>query len=124
MGNHNSVVLGAPCDDLKFKTGVKSEPVPSPGGAKASTFEKIINSPEFKNYLLGHLDSSYFVSSLIQKSDEDAVLLQGIQQFQSLDPEHRAETTASIKQFQKMSSAGVCVSILIVRQRSSYKLFC
>jgi hypothetical protein len=111
MGNQNSLILGSPSEELKFKTGVKADPVPSPAGSKASTFEKLTSSPDFKNYLLSHLHSSYYVSSLINRGEDDTVLLQGIQQFQNLDPEHRASTMASLKQFQKMSSAGVCVSL-------------
>lgn len=113
MGNQNSAVLGTPSQELKFKAGVKSEPVPSPAGALSSTFEKLISSVNFKNYLLSHLDSSYFVSSLIQHGADDAILLQGIRHFQNLDPELRAETVSYIAQFQRLSSAGVCVSCYI-----------
>lgn len=113
MGNQSSYVLGSPSDELKFKSGVKSESVPSPFGPKASTFEKLVSSPEFKNYLLSNLESSYFLSSVVNKSDDESVLLQGIHHFQNLNPDHRAATVASIKQFQRMSTAGICVSILV-----------
>ena len=114
MGNHNSFVIGDPCDELKFKTGAKTDPVPSPGGAASSTFDKLIGMGNFKNYLLGHLDSTYFVSSLVDKSYEEGVLLQGIQHFLSLDPQYRSDTLASIKMFQKLSAAGICVRIFLI----------
>ena len=127
MGNHNSFILGDPSDDLKFKTGAKLDVVPSPGGAASTTYEKLTGLGNFKNYLLGHLDSTYFISSILQHSFDDSTLLQGIQHFMSMDPQYRTDVMTSIKTFQKLSAAGVCVSILffirIISCRYSFFFF-
>ena len=109
MGNNSSCGLGNPSQDMIFKVGVKTDPVPSPSGASVTMFEKLIAHKDFKNDLIENLDSNYFITSLLQNCNDDSALLQGIRHFSNLNTQNRSEILNSLKKFQKMTASGIYV---------------
>ena len=98
--------------DLKWRSGSKTEPVPSNIGG-LTTYEKMMKSSEFKDFLLENLDGNYLISSILTANSVDEnVLLEGISSFNRLDDETRDTMLSGIKSFQTACEAGINVGTL------------
>lgn len=97
-------------DELKWKSGAVADSIPSLGIGKVTTYENLHASAVFKDYLIKHIDSDYLISSIMSSSDDDAILLKGIEKFKNLEPEWIDSLHKLVENFELCTSAGINVS--------------
>lgn len=112
MGNKSSNLL-APCSDLKLKNGDKLEPLPCPMISESTSFDKLFATGSFKDFFLSNMDNTSLINIIVQNSNDDAIVLKGIDYFQSLNPDSADEIASKISKMQNFSVAGINVSKLL-----------
>jgi hypothetical protein len=87
---------------LKLKAGITSD----------TPYEKYMNDNpnSFKEFLYKNLDSDYLVSSVLENSAEDSILLEGIDIFDVVDnSDLKNELLDEISNYNSLTSAGINV---------------
>jgi hypothetical protein len=109
MGNQpaRSSSLGYPNKQLKSKAGDRTDPIPCP--ISKSSYQTLYNDPEFKDYVLQNLNSSFFIQSLLQNSSDETIVMEGIPYFQTSSRERRTEINNDVKKFQDFIISGLQV---------------
>lgn len=77
-------------------------------------YEKLNLSSDFKNFLLSNLDSDYLISSVLHignSTEEDKILLEGINIVNPPDLEKEDEILRQVKIFEDCIAAGVDVML-------------
>ncbi len=98
-------------ESIKWKSGAITESVPATfEHSKATTYELLGLSSEFKEYLVRHLDSDYLITSLLASAEDNNLLLQGIEKFKGVEPELADELQQLMENFEQCISAGIDVS--------------
>ena len=95
---------------LIWKKGNRSDIVPFPGGPSTQSFDKLLTSLDFKDFLYNNLDSEYLVTSIIQDAHNVPVLLQGIQFYRSSSKATRELIESRCSRFCSLSSVGTHIS--------------
>lgn len=109
---NNSLSGLLPSSELKWREGNKTEAIPCPSAKGITTYAKLLERPDFKDFLYKHLDSDILISSLLStNSSEQKVLLEGIQLYQQMEPEKREQALNSISKFQDLVAAGIKIGL-------------
>lgn len=113
MGNaqsHRQHSFLYPPAALAFKSGAKAEGIPSPLAAGRPQFEHLVQNPEFKNYVLSHLDDEALVMSLLQNAASEDAILASIEYFsEGADPQKRDAVRELIQNWKDATTVGMQV---------------
>jgi hypothetical protein len=111
MGNQptRSSSLGYPNKQLKAKNGDRTDPIPCP--IVKSSYQSLYNDPKFKEYVLQNLHSSFFIRSILQNSEDEAIVMEGIPYFLANSRERRTEINNDVKKFQDFIISGLQASL-------------
>jgi hypothetical protein len=108
QGSHNQRT-GYPTQQLKYKVGDKTDPVPCPYAVAKPNYQSIYNDPNFKDYVLRNLNSNPLLRSILQHSSDESIILEGIPYFSSSTREKRTEINNDVKKFQDFILSGLQV---------------
>jgi len=102
-----------PSLNLKFKSGIKQEPIPFKCPPSTS-LDKLFMQADFKIHLYRNLDSSYLLTSFLHLGNDDSFLLEGIDFFKFSDLNTRQEITNELKSFGNMINSGIPVILILL----------
>lgn len=108
MGNTRSFP-GLPSGELKLKSGDRNDHIPYPF-AGTKSYGGIFADIEFKEFVIQNLQSSLLVTSILQNSSDESIIVDGIRYFQYNSPESRKAIIADITKFHQFTSAGIKVT--------------
>lgn len=112
LGHSHCGCVVQPSNELKWKVGNRTEPVPCPNTVNAANFDTLLSQVDFKDYLCRNLDSEYLVSSILDNADDEVILLEGIIFFQNLNTDLRNEVVEQIENFRRVIAAGINVKLM------------
>jgi hypothetical protein len=75
-----------------------------------SSFKSLFRSNEFKTFVVENLSSNTLMSSILQNTEQESLLLAGILYHQSLNRNHKKQLYSEINKFQSFPLAGIHVS--------------
>lgn len=98
--------------EVKWRSGTKTDAVPAPSANGVSSFDRLVKSSAFKDFLCQNIDSSHLISSILSAAIQDEKsLLEGVAIFQGLDSEFRQNILTQVDSFDSVVKAGINVSI-------------
>ena len=101
-----------PSAEVKLREGNKTEAVACPAAKGALTYAKVLERPDFKEYLYRHLDSDELVSSVLtENATDDQVLLLGIHLMQQLSGDKKEQHLEQIAAFDDLVAVGMRVDL-------------
>jgi hypothetical protein len=108
QGSHNHRI-GYPNQQLKYKVGDRTDPIPCPCAVAKPNYQAMYSDPNFKDYILQHLNSNPLIYSILQNSSDESIILDGIPYFSSCHRDKRKEINNDIKKFQDFILSGLQV---------------
>ena len=103
-----------PSSSLKFKSGDINHSIPCPLKFLDVSVYKSLQSKEFKRFFYKNLHSDYFIKILLESSNDDNILLEGIEFFSRIDKDIREAALVKIEEIDSLHIAGFNVVFIIV----------
>lgn len=109
MGNAN--IVGLEESELALRSGNISQRLPQSINAKS--YENLIQTPAFKDFLLSNLDDDFWLSNLLEDPNDTA--LSGFDAFQVTTEEEKQKIHSEIAKMNNCAQAGINVSCIGLR---------
>lgn len=125
MGNQSSSSkrIGYPNQQLKLKVNDKLDPIPCPYAVSKPNYQSLHNDPQFKDFLMENLYSNPFISSILQNSFDESIVMEGIPYFMAINREVRTDYNNDVKKFQDFIISGLQVIFNLIPINSDSVLF-
>ena len=95
-----------PSSSLKFKSSDINHSIPCPSKFLDVSVYKSLQSKEFKRFFYKNLHSDYFIKILLDSSNDDNILLEGIEFFSRIDKDIREAALIKIEEIDSLHIAG------------------
>lgn len=104
MGNAN--IVGLEESELALRSGNISQQLPQSINAKS--YENLMQTPAFKDFLLRNLDDDFWLSNLLEDPNES--VLKSFDAFQTATEEEKQKIHTEIAKMNNCAQAGINVS--------------
>lgn len=107
MGNAN--IVGLEESELALRSGDISQQLPQ--SIKAKSYENLMQTPAFKDFLLRNLDDDFWLANLLE--DPNAGVLNSFDAFQAATEEEKQKIHTEIAKMNNCAQAGINVSWML-----------